>query len=607
MKSFTKVFKYVTKQWPLALGYLFANIMGVLFSVISFSMAIPFLKFLFDPEVENAPSPPPLSFNIDDLIANFQYQLSEIVSDKGKMYGLFFISAVLIVTTLLKNVFVYLSNYFLIPLRNTIVRDLRRDVFSKTLYLPLSYFRKERKGDLLTRLSLDITEVEHALFAASELMFKEPIYILTYLGVMFFISTPLTLFILVFLPIVGYLIGRISRSLRSQTVQNQSSLGEQMSIVEETFSGLRIVKSYNIEPLQERKYLKLNDYIYKITNKINWRRDLASPVSETLGVIVMAIIILYGGYLILEGEGSLTAEGFVGFIIMFSQIISPLTKLSTIFYNIAKGRASLDRLEEILDAPLQDDVGGEGIKNLSFKEAIRYEDVSFDYEGTPILQNINLEIPYGKTIALVGESGSGKSTLVDLLSRFQDIKSGQISIDRNNIRDLSLYDLREMIGIVSQDPVLFNDTIENNINIRQEDIPLEKIREVARVAHADGFITQKPNGYDTLVGDAGSNLSGGEKQRVTIARAVLKDAPILILDEATSALDTVSESQVQAALENLKKNRTTIIIAHRLSTVKHADNIVVLSQGRIIEQGTHDQLLEAGGAYSDLVAMQELK
>ncbi len=607
MKSFSKVFKYVTKQWPLALAYLFANIMGVLFSVVSFSMAIPFLKFLFDPEIKDTPPPPPLSFNIEDLIANFQYQLADIVNEKGKLYGLVFISVILIVTTFLKNVFVYASNYALIPLRNTIVRDLRRDVFHKTLYLPLSYFRRERKGDLLTRLSLDITEVEHALFSASELIFKEPIYILTYLGVMFFISTPLTLFILVFLPIVGYLIGHITRSLRSKTVQNQSSIGEQMSVVEETFSGLRIVKSYNIESLQEKKYLSLNDYIYNISNKINWRRDLASPVSETLGVVVMATIILYGGYLILEGEGSLSAEGFVGFIIMFSQIISPLTKLSTIFYNIHKGRASLERLEEILDAPLQHDVGEIDVQKTSFFKSIRYENVSFDYEGTPILEEINLEIPHGKTIALVGESGSGKSTLVDLLSRFQDINNGKITIDGKDIKDMSLYHLRDLIGIVSQDPVLFNDTIENNINIRQEDIPFSKIQEVARVAHADGFIENKPHGYKTMVGDNGSNLSGGEKQRVTIARAVLKNAPILVLDEATSALDTVSESQVQAALENLKKNRTTIIIAHRLSTVKHADEIIVLNKGRILERGTHDELMEKGGAYSGLVAMQELK
>ncbi len=607
MKSFSKVFGYITKQWPMALAYLFLNILGVIFSVISFSMAIPFLKFLFDPEIDKPAPPPPLSLNLDNLIANFQYQLAIVVEDRGKMYGLIFISVVLIITTLLKNFFIYLSNYVLVPLRNTILRELRRDVFHKTLYLPLSYFRRERKGDLMTRLSIDITEVEHALVSTSQLMFKEPIYIFTYIAVMFFISAKLSLFIIIFLPIVGFLIGRVTRSLRSKTAENQASLGAQMSVVEETFSGLRIVKSYNIEELQERKFIAHNEQIYKTTNRINWRRDLASPLSETLGVIVMAIIILYGGYLILEGDDGLTAAGFVGFIIMFSQIISPLTKLSSIFYNIHKGRASLERLEEILDAPIQEDQDTVQPTTPKFEKAIVYENVSFDYDGHQVLQNINLHIPHGSTVALVGESGSGKSTLVDLLSRFQELEHGRILIDDQNIKDYALTDLRDLIGIVSQDPVLFNDTIANNINIRQEDIDPDDIRKAAKVANADSFISEKKDGYDTLVGDAGSNLSGGEKQRVTIARAVLKDAPILVLDEATSALDTVSESQVQAALENLKKNRTTIIIAHRLSTVKHADHIIVLSHGQVIEQGTHDELMKLSRKYAELVAMQELK
>ncbi len=609
MKSFAKVFQYISRQWPRALAYLAYNILGVLFSVLSFSMVIPFLRFLFIPEGDPPTEVPQgFSLSIEQLIAQFRYFLDQYTQEHGKMGGLIFITALLVLSTLLKNLFILLSNWALIPLRNTILRDLKRDVFHKTLYLPLSYFSRGKKGDMMTRLSVDITEVEHALVSGTQLLFKEPIYILTYLGVMFYISTKLTIFILLFLPVVGYLIGKVSKNLRSATVENQSSIGEQMSIVDESLSGLKIIKSYNIEPLQEEKYRKYNEEIYQLSNRINRRRDLASPLAEFLGVLVMAVIILYGGYLILGSSGDLSAEGFIGFIIMFSQIIPPLSRLSGFFYNLHKGRASLERLEDILESPSQESEE-QGPEVPELQESIRYEDVSFSFPDAQILKNINLSIPKGKTIALVGESGSGKSTLVNLLSRFYEIQDGKISIDGQDIRQFGLAPLRSQIGIVSQEPVLFNDTIYNNINITQsqEEGIEDRVKEAARVAFADEFISQRPEGYESNVGDGGSKLSGGEKQRITIARAVLKDAPILILDEATSALDTVSENLVQRALENLKKNRTTIIIAHRLSTVKHADQIVVMKKGEIIEQGSHHDLMDLQGIYAQLVDMQELR
>jgi ATP-binding cassette, subfamily B, bacterial MsbA len=492
-------------------------------------------------------------------------------------------------------------------MRNKVLTRLRADLYSKILELPLGFFTEQRKGDLISRMSNDINDIEWSVIGTLEGIFREPLTILVILATLVFLSPPLSLFLFVLLPLTGFIIGRVSRSLKKQSTVAQEQLGTLMSILDETLGGLRVIKAFNAENLLKTKFFKTNDYLNYVRNKIVFRRDMASPMSELLGVIVLCCILFFGGQMILSNKFSLQAEGFIAYIAIFTQIINPAKSLSTAFYNAQRGTAAIKRIEEVLyaDNVINEPVNPEPIT--SFNESIEFRHVGFSYDGVAVLHDINLKIKKGKTVALVGSSGAGKSTLADLIPRFHDVTSGELLVDGINIKNYSLHALRSQMSIVTQEPVLFNDTIAANIALGTSDAPLAAIEHAATVANAHTFISQKENGYQTNIGDRGSKLSGGERQRVTIARAVLKNPPILILDEATSSLDTESERLVQDAINNMMQNRTCVVIAHRLSTIRHADEIIVLQKGTIVERGTHEELVLQHGFYRKLVDMQEIR
>jgi len=480
-------------------------------------------------------------------------------------------------------------------------------MYNKILSLPIGFFTEKRKGDLISRMTNDINEIEYSVIGTMEGLIKDPINILFILFSLVFLSPQLSLFLLIFLPLTGFIIGRISRSLKKQSNAAAIKYGESMSILEETLSGLRVIKAFNAESLLQNRFHNTNDELFHVKNKMIYRRDLASPLSEFLGVLVLCGILLFGGSLILNGGLGLTPSGFITYIALFSQIINPAKSLSTAFYNMQKGAAAIQRIEEILRAEITVEENPNGKKLPSFNHSIEFKNVCFAYNEFVILKNINLRIEKGKTIALVGSSGAGKSTLVDLVPRFHDVSGGELLIDGVNIKEYYLQSIRNLMGIVTQEPILFNDTIANNIALGKQNASNEEIVNAAKIANAHSFITNKDEGYNTNIGDRGTKLSGGERQRLTIARAVLKNPPILILDEATSSLDTESERLVQDAINNLMQDRTSIVIAHRLSTVRHADEIIVLQKGEIAERGTHDELITQKGIYKRLVEMQEVK
>jgi subfamily B ATP-binding cassette protein MsbA len=507
---------------------------------------------------------------------------------------------------ILKNIFLYLSIYLLTPIRNLIVNDMRTSMFKKILHLPIGYFNEQKKGDIMSRLTNDLSDVETSSVNLLESLFREPVTILLFLAYMVVLSPQLTLFLIILLPVAGFIIGRIGRSLKKQSTMLQEKLGAILSTIEETLSGIRVIKAFNAEKKQFNKFTVQNNQLLHIKNKAIRKRDSASPVSEVLGVAAIVCVLWYGGRLVLNNT-FLNPGDFLAYILIFSQIIQPLKNLSAASYNIRKGAASVERIEHLLNEDVV-------IKEIpqpkileSFTDCIEFKNVSFSYQDKIILDDINLKIEKGKTVALVGSSGAGKSTLVDLVPRFHDAVNGEVLIDGINIKNYSLESLRNQMGIVTQEPILFNDTIANNISLGMEHATKEEIMNAAKIANANQFILQKENGYETSIGDRGNKLSGGEKQRITIARAVLKNPPILILDEATSSLDTESEKLVQDAINNLMNNRTSIVIAHRLSTIRHADEIIVLQKGKIVERGTHETLLALEGFYRKLVSMQEVK
>ncbi|WP_372647967.1 ABC transporter ATP-binding protein [Draconibacterium sp.] len=580
------------------------NILGALFGTFSFAMLIPALDILFKTK-ELVTEKVEWALTADSITNNINYYISSFIAKHGEQDSLLLIGLILVIATLFKVGFTYLADFVLIALRNGVVYDIRSLIYKKIIGLPLGYFSEERKGDIMARITSDVQEVENSVANSLGMMIKNPILIIVYLCVMIYMSWSLTLFVFVMLPITGIIIGRIGRSLKRVSTKGQNKLGEILSIIEEDLSGLRIIKSFNAEEKAIGRFQDENQNYRLIMNRLMWRRHLAHPASEFLGTIVIVVVLWYGGRIILGGnDSSLTAAEFIGYMVFFYGIINPAKAFSTALYSVEKGLASMQRIDHVLAAEVTI-VDKKDAKNIeSFEKDIVYKNVTFAYNKAEVLSNVSLNIPKGTTVALVGSSGSGKTTMVDLLPRFWDITSGNIEVDGTDIRDLKLKSLRSLIGNVNQEPILFNDTIRNNIAFGIDNVSDEAVIQAAKIANAHDFILGTENGYDTIIGDRGDKLSGGQKQRLSIARAILRNPPILILDEATSALDTESEKLVQEALENLMKNRTSLVIAHRLSTIKHANLICVLHKGKIVEQGTHEELMELGGRYKKLHGMQ---
>lgn len=575
-------------------------------------MLFPFLQVLLlgkDEIIQETvkKGPPSFQLNANAITDVVNYQLSERIVRYGKLDALVMICLFIIVTIFLKNLFRYLGMFFIAPIRNGVVRDMRNKMYDKVLNLPLSYYSEERKGDIMSRMTVDVQEIEWSIMQSLEMIFREPITMIMFLATMVIISPQLSLFSLILLPLSGLLIGRIGKSLRRSSTKSKEKMGILLSMMEETLSGLRIIKGFNAEKKMNTHFKNENQQYTDISVKVYRKTDLSSPLSEFLGVTVLVVVLYFGGKLVLSNDPSLNGSLLIFYVAVFSQLLPPAKSFTTAYYSVQKGLASAERIDKILDAEVTIRDNKMALHKQVFEKEIEYKNVSFAYREAQVgwvLNDINLKIEKGKTIALVGQSGSGKTTLADMLPRFYDPSQGKILIDGMDIKDLKLYDLRALMGIVTQESILFNDTVYGNIAFGMENVTEQQVVEAAKIANAHEFISQMPEGYQTNIGDRGSKLSGGQRQRISIARAVLKNPPILILDEATSALDTESERLVQDALNKLMKNRTSVVIAHRLSTIQHANEIIVMQKGQLIERGTHQELLQKNGAYKKLHDLQ---
>lgn len=582
------------------------NFLSAILNVFSFTLLIPILQILFKMDNSTYEFIPwdASGMGLKDIaINNFYYYITDLISYYGASLTLLILGLFLAFMTMLKTGSYFLSSATMIPIRTGVVRDIRNQLYKKILYLPLGFFSEERKGDILARISGDVQEIENSIMSSLDMLFKNPILILIYFGTLIAVSWQLTLFTLVVLPLMGWLMGTVGKKLKRRSMEAQGQWSDLMSQVEETLGGLRIIKAFNAENKMNERFENADNLYRNTVSRVNTRQQLAHPMSEFLGTVLIVIVLWFGGTLILNNNSSIDAPSFIFYLVMLYSLINPLKEFSKASYNIPKGLASMERVDMILQtvSTIQNPAHPQPIK---LDISISYHNVWFKYQNEWVLKGINLEIPKGKTVALVGQSGSGKSTLVDLLPRFYDVTEGSITIDDTDIRDASLLDLRGLMGNVNQEAILFNDTFFNNISFGVEGATLEQVEEAARIANAHEFIMASEDGYNTNIGDRGGKLSGGQRQRISIARAILKNPPILILDEATSALDTESERLVQEALENLMRNRTTVVIAHRLSTIRNADEICVMHEGEIVERGRHEELLALDGYYKRLCDMQ---
>ncbi len=605
MNSFAVIARHLAPFKKYAILNIVLNALGTVFSLFSFTMFIPFLDTLFNTNNGIVEDPGEFEWNYRSFMNHFNYVVYTIGEEHGKFHALLFLGGAVLVGAFFRNFFSYMGSFFMAPISNGTVMQFQRRIYNKILDLPLRYFSESKKGDILSRFTSDVQEIRASISGSLDMLFKDPIQIIVFLSYMIYTSWQLTIMSFLVLPFIAILIGRIGKSLKDTSGKGQAAAGEMLTIMEETLGGLRIIKAFVAEGKMKERFRKINDKVYALQNKIMRKHSLASPLSEFLGILAFTFILVIGGYLILvEGDMTFTSSEFIAYLVIFTQILNPAKDLARTFNTIQKGMASLDRVNAILeDKSIVPEIANP-TRITDFNSKIEFRNVSFRYNEKHVLRNINLTIEKGKTVALVGQSGSGKSTLVDLLPRFWDIEEGEILIDGINVKNYKLSDLRALMGNVNQESILFNDTIRNNIAFGVETATDEEVEAAARVANAVEFIKEKPEGYETTVGDRGGKLSGGQRQRISIARAVLKNPPILILDEATSALDTESERLVQDALVNLMKNRTSIVIAHRLSTIRNADEICVLHDGEIIERGRHDELLAKNGAYRKLCELQ---
>ncbi|MEX2483646.1 MAG: ABC transporter ATP-binding protein [Brumimicrobium sp.] len=613
MKQLKTIFKATFIYKGRALATIFFNLLFVVFNLLSLVLFVPFLQVIFPSEDKiEAMSKPVLEENGFSALIEFtkdyyNYFMTNMAVDDPK-YALMFVCFSVVIAFFFKSLFRYMAIYHQSQLRMAVVRDYRNQLFKKSMRLPMSFFTDEKKGDLMSRMNGDVNEVEVAVVSVLELIFRDPISVIITVSVLVYWSPALTLFSFILLPVSALIIVQIGKSLKRTASKGQKQLGVVFSFLDEYLGGIRIVKAFNATGDAITKFKAINLHHQKLLTRAFRKRDLSSPLNEFLGAVVMILIVWYGGSMILDGQAdqSFTGKEFIGFIIVFSQLLVPVQNIAKNAANLSKAKASQERIEEILNMNEKIHEVENPALLQPLERAVVFKNVSFAYGDEPVLKNINFELPKGKTIALVGESGSGKSTIADLLPRFYDVKSGEILFDEVNIKNVKLYDLREQIGIVSQESILFNDTVFNNISFGMKNVTKEAVIEAAKIANAHDFILGLEMGYDTLIGERGNKLSGGQKQRVSIARAVLKNPPIMILDEATSALDTESEKLVQDALENLMRNRTSLVIAHRLSTIKNADVILVLKNGEIVERGTHDELYAKKEHYYKLSTLQGL-